>query len=49
MIGRINEIGIDRAVAEYTGFEEGSEEHDKITTAYKELKAKRRYRKSAAL
>ena len=41
MIGRINEIGIERAVAEYTGFEEGGKVHDKITTAYKELKAKK--------
>jgi mannitol-1-phosphate 5-dehydrogenase len=47
MIGRITEIGIERAVAEYTGFEEGSEVHDKITTAYKELKAKE-HRKTAA-
>ena len=47
MIGRINEIGIERAVAEYTGFEEGSEVHEKIITAYKELKAKR-HRKTAA-
>ncbi len=49
MIGRINEIGIERAIAEYTGFEEGSEEHDKIITAYKELRAKRQHRKTAAL
>jgi len=41
MIARINEIGIERAVAEYTGFEEGSEVHNKIITAYKELKAKK--------
>jgi len=41
MIGRINEIGIERAAAEYTGFEEGSEEHDKVIAAYKDLKAKR--------
>jgi mannitol-1-phosphate 5-dehydrogenase len=47
MIGRINEIGIKRAVAEYTGFEEGSEVHDKIITSYKELKAKK-HRKTAA-
>ena len=47
MIGRINEIGIERAVAEYTGFEEGSEVHHKIITAYKELKAKT-YHKTAA-
>jgi len=40
MIARINEVGIEHAVAEYTGFEEGSEEHDKIVAAYKELKAK---------
>jgi mannitol-1-phosphate 5-dehydrogenase len=41
MIGRINEIGIEHAVTEYTGFEEGGEEHDKIVEAYKEFKAKR--------
>ena len=41
MIGRINEVGIEHAVTEYTGFDEGSEEHDKIVKAYKELKAKR--------
>jgi mannitol-1-phosphate 5-dehydrogenase len=40
MIGRINEVGIERAVTEFTGFEEGSEEHDKIITAYNEFKAK---------
>jgi mannitol-1-phosphate 5-dehydrogenase len=47
MIARINEIGIERAVAEYTGFEEGSEVHDKIITAYKELKAKRDHKTAA--
>ena len=41
MIERINQAGIEHAVAEFTGFEEGSEEHDKIITAYKEFKAKR--------
>lgn len=41
IVGRINEVGIEHAVAEYTGFEEGSEEHDKIVAAYKEFKAKR--------
>jgi mannitol-1-phosphate 5-dehydrogenase len=41
LIGRINEIGIERAAAEYTGFEEGSEEHDKVIAAYKDLKAKK--------
>lgn len=48
MIGRINETGIERAIAEYTGFEEGSEVHDKIITAYKELKAKRHHEAAAA-
>jgi mannitol-1-phosphate 5-dehydrogenase len=48
MIGRINEIGIERAVAEYTGFEEGSEVHDKIITAYKELKTKQHRKTPAA-
>ena len=49
MIARINEIGIERAVAEYTGFEEGSEVHDKIIMAYKELKAKRDHELTAAV
>jgi mannitol-1-phosphate 5-dehydrogenase len=40
MIGRINQVGIEQAVTEFTGLEEGSEEHDKIVTAYNELKAK---------
>ena len=47
MIARINEIGIERAVAEYTGFEEGSKVHDEIVTAYRELKAKK-YRKTGS-
>jgi mannitol-1-phosphate 5-dehydrogenase len=40
MIGRINEVGIERAVAEYTGIEGGSEEHDKIIGAYNKFKLK---------
>jgi mannitol-1-phosphate 5-dehydrogenase len=38
IIGKVNEVGIERAVAEYTGFEEGSDVHGKIVEAYMYLK-----------
>ena len=39
LIGEVDRVGIERTVAERTGFEEGSEEHGKIVVAYRELKA----------
>jgi mannitol-1-phosphate 5-dehydrogenase len=39
LIGEVDRVGIERAVAERTGFEEGGEEHGKIVVAYRELKA----------
>ncbi|KAI0246768.1 mannitol-1-phosphate 5-dehydrogenase [Lactifluus subvellereus] len=39
LTGKVDKVGIERAVAEHTGFEEGSEEHSKIVVAYRELKA----------
>ena len=41
MIGKVGEVGIERAVAEYTGFEAGSDVHGKIVEAYWQLKALR--------
>ena len=39
LIGEVDRVGIERTVAERTGFEQGSEEHGKIVVAYRELKA----------
>jgi len=41
LIGKVDQVGIERAVAEYTGFEADSDVHGKIVSAYKTLKAKR--------
>jgi hypothetical protein len=41
LIGKVDQVGIVRAVAEYTGFEAGSDVHDKIISGYETLKAKR--------
>jgi mannitol-1-phosphate 5-dehydrogenase len=41
LIGKVDQVGIERAVAEYTGFEAGSEVHDKIVSAYKAFRARR--------
>jgi len=38
LMGKVNEVGIERAVAEYTGFEAGSDVHGKIVEAYMRLK-----------
>jgi mannitol-1-phosphate 5-dehydrogenase len=38
IIGKVNEVGIERAVAEFTGFEAGSDVHGKIVEAYMRLK-----------
>jgi len=38
---RVDQVGIERAVTEYTGFGADSDEHAKIISAYKELKGKR--------
>ena len=42
LIGKIEEVGIERAVAEYTGFEVGSDMHGKIVGAYMHLKELRK-------
>ncbi|KAI0260976.1 mannitol-1-phosphate 5-dehydrogenase [Gloeopeniophorella convolvens] len=39
IVEKIGKSGIDHAVAEYTGFEDGSEVHGKIVAAYRQLKA----------
>ena len=41
IIGKINEVGIERAVAEYTRFEVGGDVHGKIVEAYMQLKGLR--------
>lgn len=46
LIGKVDQAGIDRAVAEYVGFEADGDEHGKIVAAYKELKTKRKDRRS---
>ena len=38
LIGKVNEVGIERAVVEYTGLEAGSDVHGKIVEAYMQLK-----------
>ena len=38
LIGKVNEVGIERAVVEYTGLEAGSDVHGKIVGAYMQLK-----------
>jgi len=38
IIGKVNEVGIERAVAEFTGFEADSDVHGKIVEAYMRLK-----------
>jgi len=38
---KVDQVGIERAITEYTGFDAGSDEHAKIVSAYKELKEKR--------
>ncbi|KAH8978372.1 mannitol dehydrogenase domain-containing protein [Lactarius hatsudake] len=38
LIGKVDEVGIERAVVEYTGFEEGSDVYGKIVEAYLQLK-----------
>jgi len=38
IIGKVNDVGIERAVAEYTGFEVGGDVHGKIVAAYMQLK-----------
>jgi len=35
LIDLFDQVGIGRAVAEYTGFEAGSDVHDKVVSAYK--------------
>jgi mannitol-1-phosphate 5-dehydrogenase len=41
LIGKVDQVGIERAVSAYTGFEADSDVHGKIVSAYKTLKAKR--------
>ena len=38
LIGKVNEVGIERAVVEYTGLAAGSDVHGKIVGAYMQLK-----------
>jgi mannitol-1-phosphate 5-dehydrogenase len=38
LIGKVNEVGIERAIAEYTGFETDGDVHGKIVVAYLQLK-----------
>ncbi|KAH9012231.1 mannitol dehydrogenase domain-containing protein [Lactarius deliciosus] len=38
LIGKVDEVGIERAVVEYTGFEAGSDVYGKIVEAYLQLK-----------
>lgn len=38
LIGKVNEVSIERAVVEYTGLEAGSDVHGKIVEAYMQLK-----------
>jgi len=38
IIGKVNEVGIERAVAEYTGFEAGGDVRGKIVEVYVQLK-----------
>ncbi|KAH9987941.1 mannitol-1-phosphate 5-dehydrogenase [Russula compacta] len=46
LIGKVDQVGIERAVAEYAGFEPDSDEHGKIVAAYKEFETKRKDRRS---
>ncbi|KAH9962461.1 mannitol-1-phosphate 5-dehydrogenase [Russula dissimulans] len=41
LTSKVDQIGIERAVTEYTEFDADSDEHAKIVSAYKELKEKR--------
>jgi mannitol-1-phosphate 5-dehydrogenase len=40
LIGKVEQVGIERAVAEFTGFDADSDLHGKIVSAYNALKAK---------
>ncbi|KAI0282438.1 mannitol-1-phosphate 5-dehydrogenase [Russula brevipes] len=42
LMRKIGQAGIERSIVEYTGFEADGDEHRKILSAYKELKAKKR-------